>query len=191
MAARLLFDINFGRRHKKQRNYRHFSHNFDEAEYKERYRFSMESARFITDVIEPELCRPSLRNHYLPAINQVEIALRYFATGDNMKTVGETLGFHKSSVSRSVRDVSQALTDVSSKFIKWLSTTREKMAIKKGFYAIAGFSAVIGAVDGTHVRIIAPSEYEWVYVNRKGFHSINTQAICDHEGELAIYFIRS
>lgn len=183
MAARLLFDINFGRRHKKQRIYRHFSHNFDEAEYKERYRFSMESVRFITDAIEPELCRPTLRSHSLSAINQVEIALRYFATGDNMKTVGDTLGFHKSSVSRSVRDVSQALTDFSSKFIKWPSTTREKMAIKKGFYAIAGFPAVIGAVDGTHVRIIAPSEHESVYVNRKGFHSINTQAICDHEGE--------
>nr|XP_034305633.1 putative nuclease HARBI1 [Crassostrea gigas] len=99
-----------------------------------------------------------------------------------MKTVGDTLGFRKSSVSRSVRDVSQALTDVSLKFIKWPSTTREKMAIKKGFYGIAGFPAVIGAVDGTHVRIIAPSEHESVYVNRKGFHSINTQAICDHEG---------
>lgn len=170
MAARLLFDINFGRRHKKQRIYRYFSHNFDEVEYKERYRFSMESVRFITDVIEPELCRPTLRSHSLSAINQDEIALRYFATGDNMKTVGETLGFHKSNVSRSSRsvlDVSQALTDVSSKFIKWPSTTREKMAIKKGFYAVAGFPAVIGAVDGTHVRIIAPSEHELVYGNRK------------------------
>uniref|UniRef100_A0A8W8LR66 Uncharacterized protein n=1 Tax=Magallana gigas TaxID=29159 RepID=A0A8W8LR66_MAGGI len=28
----------------------------------------------------------------------------------------------------------KALTDVSLKFIKWPSTTREKMAIKKGFY---------------------------------------------------------
>uniref|UniRef100_A0A8W8NWR8 DDE Tnp4 domain-containing protein n=1 Tax=Magallana gigas TaxID=29159 RepID=A0A8W8NWR8_MAGGI len=81
MAARLLFDLNFGRRHKKQRVYRHFSHNFDEAEYKERYRFSMESVRFITDLIEPELYRPTLRSHSLSAINQVEIALRYFATG--------------------------------------------------------------------------------------------------------------
>lgn len=135
MAARLLFDINFGRRHKKQQIYRHFSHNFDEAQYKERYRFSMESVKFTTDVKEPELCRPTLRSHSLTAINQVEIALRYFATGDNRKTVGDTLGFHKSSVSRSVCDVSHAHTDVSSKFIKLPPNIREKMAIKKGFYA--------------------------------------------------------
>lgn len=74
-----------------------------------------------------------------------------------MKTVGKTLGYDKSSVSKSVRDVLQTLTDVSSKFIKWPSPAKEKMATKKGLYAIARFLAVIGAVDGTHVGIIAPS----------------------------------
>lgn len=36
------------------------------------------------------------------------------------------------------------------------------MATKKGLYAIARFLDVIGAVDGTHVRIIAPSEHDLV-----------------------------
>ncbi|XP_062609331.1 putative nuclease HARBI1 [Saccostrea cucullata] len=100
-----------------------------------------------------------------------------------METIGDTLGFHKSSVSRSVRDVSQALVNISSQFIKWPSPN-EKVIIKKGFYSIAGFPAVVGAVDGTHVRIIAPSDHEpAAYVNRKGYHSTNTQAICNHEGK--------
>ncbi len=33
----------------------------------------------------------------------------------------------------------------------------------------------VGCVDGTQVKIKAPSEEEWVYVNRKGQHSINVQ----------------
>ncbi|XP_056003022.1 putative nuclease HARBI1 [Ostrea edulis] len=182
MAARLLFDVNLGRRHKKTRVYRHFNHDFNDSEYKERYRFSKESVNFITDLLEPELCRPTLRSYSLSALSQVEMALRYYATGNNMKTIGDTLGFHKSSVSRSIQDVSQALTDLASRFIKWPSTEGEKSNIKKGFYAIAKFPGVIGAIDGTHVRIMGPSEHEPVYVNRKGFHSINTQAICNHEG---------
>ena len=42
-------------------------------------------------------------------------------------------------------------------------------------YCIAGFPNVVGAVDGTHIRIQAPTQNEDDYVNRKGYHSINVQ----------------
>ena len=41
--------------------------------------------------------------------------------------------------------------------------------------AIAGMPGVVGAIDGTHIKIIAPSKDEDVFVNRKKVHSINTQ----------------
>eukprot|EP00105_Crassostrea_gigas_P019294 XP_011437737.1 PREDICTED: putative nuclease HARBI1 [Crassostrea gigas] len=47
------------------------------------------------------------------------------------------------------------------------------------FFGIAQFPGVIGAIDGTHVRILTPSEHEPEYVNRKNFHSINVQLVCD------------
>ena len=44
------------------------------------------------------------------------------------------------------------------------------------FAGIAGFPRVIGAIDGTHVPIKAPTgDREPVYCNRKGYHSINAQ----------------
>ena len=133
MAAHLLFDVNFGRRQRKQRVYRHFSHELNVDECRQRYRFSQESVRYITNLIEPQLCRPTMRSYSLSSISQVEMALRYYATEDNMKTNGDTLGFHKSSVSRSIRDVSQALVDISPNFIKWPSRD-QKVDIKRGFY---------------------------------------------------------
>ena len=39
----------------------------------------------------------------------------------------------------------------------------------------SGFPNVVGAVDGTHVKIQAPTKDEDDYVNRKGYHSINVQ----------------
>nr|XP_040030344.1 putative nuclease HARBI1 isoform X2 [Gasterosteus aculeatus aculeatus] len=50
-------------------------------------------------------------------------------------------------------------------------------AHKRAFMDIAGFPGVVGVIDGTHVRIIAPSEDEAVFVNRKNFHSINVQIV--------------
>jgi hypothetical protein len=54
-----------------------------------------------------------------------------------------------------------------------------KIWIKEKKFNIPG---VIGCVDGTHVRITAPNVDEPSFVNRKGFHSLNVQATCDHEG---------
>ena len=50
------------------------------------------------------------------------------------------------------------------------------------FFTKGRFPGVIGCVDGTCIKIQAPHENENDVVNRKGFHSINVQAICNHKG---------
>lgn len=49
-------------------------------------------------------------------------------------------------------------------------------------YEKAQFPNVVGLIDGTHIRVIVPKNIEYVYVNRKNYHSINVQAVCDHNG---------
>jgi hypothetical protein len=44
----------------------------------------------------------------------------------------------------------------------------------------------LGCIDGTHVPIQAPVDDEPSFVNRKGFHSINVQGICDHNSKYMI-----
>ena len=63
------------------------------------------------------------------------------------------------------------------------STAAERQEIKQGFFEKGGFPGVIGCIDGTHVRIQGPSAHKSEIVNRKGFHSINVQVICDHRGK--------
>lgn len=50
---------------------------------------------------------------------------------------------------------------------------------KEEFQRIGGLTGVVGAIDGTHVRIVAPEQDEALYVNRKRYHSINVQVVCD------------
>ena len=43
-----------------------------------------------------------------------------------------------------------------------------------------GFPMCGGAIDGTHIPILAPNESHADYVNRKRYHSIIMQAVVDH-----------
>ena len=47
------------------------------------------------------------------------------------------------------------------------------------FEQVSYLPRVIGAIDGSHICIVAPSEDECAYVNRKRYHSINIQAVCN------------
>ena len=97
------------------------------------------------------------------------------------------MGVDKGTVSRCIQRVSHALAAKTDQFIKWPSDQR-KREIKQGFYECGGFPGVIGWVDGTHVRITARNIDEPSFVNRKGFHSLNVQTTCDHEG-MNVFFL--
>ncbi|KAI0216810.1 putative nuclease HARBI1, partial [Lamellibrachia satsuma] len=56
---------------------------------------------------------------------------------------------------------------------------RQADRTKAKFYDTNGFPNVVGCIDGTQIRIQAPSENEHEFINRKGYHSINVQVICD------------
>ena len=113
------------------------------------------------------------------------MVLRFYGSGSFMEVLGDTMGFDKSTVSRAINKVTNALVLHKDRFIKWPNPA-ENAKSKRNFFLRGGFPGVIGCVDGTHVRIHAPSEDESLYVNIKGWLSVNVQAICDHEGTIVL-----
>ncbi|KAI8126891.1 putative nuclease HARBI1 [Lucilia cuprina] len=64
--------------------------------------------------------------------------------------------------------------------IKMATTVEEQILVMEKFKQIAGFENVMGAIDCTHIRIQAESgDDAQLYVNRKGYFSLNVQAVCD------------
>ncbi|KAJ1155633.1 hypothetical protein NDU88_008362 [Pleurodeles waltl] len=61
-------------------------------------------------------------------------------------------------------------------------TLLKQQETKQGFYLISGFPHFLGEIDCTHVRLVPPAATEHLYRNRKYTHSINVQAIVDHQG---------
>ena len=62
-----------------------------------------------------------------------------------------SVGFDKSTVSKTVRDVTDALVAKAEHFIRWPVSYDVRTTIKTGFYAQVRFPNVIGCIDGTHM----------------------------------------
>lgn len=114
-------------------------------------------------------------------ILQVLCALHFFGTGGYQAPVGNQreIGLPQSSASRCIRQVASAMQQpaVIQRWIKFPSDLPSLQEIKQDFYDAYNFPGIIGAVDCTHVPIIAPSHEECIYVNRKGYHSMNVQLV--------------
>jgi len=155
---------------------------FSDEELRSRYRFGSQSIEYLTEIIGDDLQRQTKRNHAITPTLQILVALRFLASGSFLQVIDDTFGLPKSTVSRIVTDVTLALAHKQSEFIVWPSDPVEMHEVKRGFFDKGGFPGVVGCIDGTHVRIQGPNRNENDYVNRKGYHSINVQAVCNHKG---------
>ena len=155
---------------------------FSDGELYSRYRFDRNGVLFITDLIRAEIESPTERSYAIPPEIKVLIliALQFYACGTFQRTVGDTIKISQSSVSRIVNLVSTSLSRKLAEFVRWPLNT-DIPNIQRGFFNIAGFPGIVGLIDGTHIRITAPSEHEEQYVNRKNFHSINVQVVVDNQ----------
>ncbi len=109
-------------------------------------------------------------------------ALRYYASvGALQLGIGDMFGISQPSVCRFVWDFSRSLVrhldDIIS-FPEGVDAAHQRAS----FFQRTRIPNVLGAIDCTHVWIKKPSEYPQSYINRKGWPSINVQAVCDFEG---------
>ncbi|CAC5426814.1 HARBI1 [Mytilus coruscus] len=181
MAA--MFHLPRIRRERHYRGFNPFNKDFSDEQLRQRYRFGRETIEFLANELRGDLERNTSKKTALTVEQQVMIALRFFVSRSQMQVVGDTMGFDNSTVSRVVSDVTDALVARKEQYIKW-PTEEQKNVNKHAFYDKAGFRNIIGCIDGTHVHIQAPTEDEPAYVNRKDFHSVNVQVICDHQGTI-------
>lgn len=133
--------------------------------------------------IEGELEYESDRNDSLTPMNQLLIALRFYATGTLQLVVGDLFAVHKSTVCRAVHRVTKAIARLRPKYVRFPTSDRERHNLMNQFYTASGLPGVIGAIDCTHVPIQSPGGQDAeIYRNRKGYFSINVQLTSDQLG---------
>ncbi|XP_048695890.2 mitochondrial calcium uniporter regulator 1 isoform X1 [Caretta caretta] len=143
--------------------------------------FCMRKGTFmeLCDLLSPALKRMNTKMRAaLTVEKRVAIALWKLATPDSYRSVGNQFGVGKSTVGAAVMQVAHAIKDL---LISRVVTLGNVQVIVDGFAAM-GFPNCGGAIDGTHIPILAPEHQAAEYINRKGYFSIVLQALVDHKG---------
>ncbi|CAN7950423.1 unnamed protein product, partial [Ixodes hexagonus] len=154
---------------------------YDDLDFVIRFRLSKAAAVDLLNRIEHAINQDDLRNCPLSPMNQVLVALRFYATGTFQVVLGDLWGVHKSTVCRAIKRVTIAIASLAREFVTFPTTEAERREVWQGFYAMQGFPGVVGAIDCTHVPIQSPGGVDAErYRNRAGYFSINVQTVSDH-----------
>ncbi|XP_045106663.1 putative nuclease HARBI1 [Portunus trituberculatus] len=128
-----------------------------------------------------EVCRllaPHLPAKIIPVSKEVLVTLWLLGNIESFRGVADRFDLGKSSLHRVLFQVCNALKAIRGTLIAW--PTRDQLPqLADDFFRRTNMPGVIGAIDGTHIPIPGPSHERQAYINRKGFPSIQLQAVCD------------
>ena len=151
---------------------------YSDTEFIARYRITRAIFTQLLDRLDTFTVRPTSRSHSIPTTTQLAVTLQFLATGTFQTVVASCHGISQCSVSRCIANITDALCSCASDLIHFPNEDGQRRNQLR-FQDKYGFPKVLGCVDGSHIPIVAPPTNEPLYVNRKGYHSINVQAICD------------
>ena len=118
-------------------------------------------------------------NHQKP-VSKLELLIYLYrmAHGNGFRAVGSFFKVCASFANTSFWKVVELIVKNKQYFIHYPSQ-EEFDDIAQGFAVKNGRYDIIGAMDGTFIRINQPSEHGSFYYNRKGFYAIHMLAVCD------------
>jgi hypothetical protein len=151
---------------------------FNSREFKSRMRIDVSTFEYLCSALGPTLFKQDTNMRpAIPVEVKVAVAISRLATGNSMQTIADLYRIGLSTSQLAVNQFTGAIKSILlKKFIRWPSTsTMEQFAGE--FESLHGIPYVVGAVDGSHIPIVAPRFHAPDYYNRKGFHSVLLQGV--------------
>lgn len=102
------------------------------------------------------------------------------------RDVSDRFDISLSSLRKIVIKMTYFLSNLSNEMIQW-PDLNERVTIERNFRQ-KGFPGVIGAIDGSHVKIDKPTEDPDSYLNRKHFYSIHVSTFYTYLCKMSLFF---
>ncbi|XP_070844135.1 putative nuclease HARBI1 [Chaetodon trifascialis] len=123
---------------------------------------------------------------------EVLVTLYWLACGASYRVTADKFAMPLATVCRIAHKIIEEMMTILHRVIHF-PKAEQMEEVGAGFAHLAGhdgFRSAAGAIDGCHVRILPPAEpQKKSYMNRKLFHSVILQGICDAKGTFLDVYI--
>ena len=165
---------------------RRFPEDCSEKQFRERYRVPIAVVDQLEAKFLAQLQPPTKRNQSLSCRDQIKVFLHFLGCNGFYHDVAFSHGISTDAVFRIVHKVANAILTLREETINWPANCAD---LPGQFRAMAGFPAVAGCLDGTHVTVSPPKDDEEGFVNRHHQHSLNVLGVCGPN--LKFYYVNS
>ena len=134
----------------------------------------------LLNVLRPTVTRENTRLRDCIAPEKVlTLSLYRLAHGNSYESIGPVFNVGRSTVLEAVQDVVEALFNLRNDYIKFPFTEAETRRCIETFQNVSDLPKIVGAIDGSHVRIAAPPDSAVDYFSRYQQHDFIVQAFVD------------
>ncbi|XP_036320374.1 putative nuclease HARBI1 [Rhagoletis pomonella] len=147
---------------------------FDEKDFRDRFRVSKASAWMVLRMIREKIQHKITWNSALTPEEMLLVTLRFYATGCMQRTGGDLIGVSNSTTSRVIRLVSHHIAVLRAQFISFPTTAEEQRRLHEKFYLVGKFPRVVAALDCTHIKIISPGQCQKLKTNNQIQQKLNS-----------------
>ncbi|KAM9318446.1 uncharacterized protein KZ484_022706 [Pholidichthys leucotaenia] len=156
---------------------------FSSTQWLQNFRMSEDTFTYLCHKLRPYMEHQDTKfRQCVPLRKRVAIALWKLATGSEYRSIGHLFGVSNTTVCRCVQDfcvAAESLLVPEQLRFPDEGRFREMSAYIESRW---GLPMCVGAIDGSHIPIIAPTQYHTDYFNRKGWHSVLLQGVVDGKG---------
>lgn len=122
-----------------------------------------------------------------PVVQKALVFLWYMGNQNSFREISDKFNVSRGSAHNIVLEVLEVTCSLAHMYIT-LPTDCDKGVISAVFYRLCGIRAIIGAIDGCHIKIQRPAIRGGDYLNRKGFYSLLLQGTVDDQGRFLDIF---
>ena len=160
----------------------------DDITFKSHFRLTRDQFEVFSSKLS-ELGNNSRQAHTrLPMKIKAAMFLWYMANQNSFREIGNNFGVARSTAHDTIEQILEHIATLAADYIKW-PNQQDKETSAGVFRRLSGKNNVIGAIDGTHIRILKPKGPRGVdYYNRNKYHSMLLQGICDDTGKFLDVF---